>query len=517
MSLPVQSNTNSIAYATSVDSQLAQIWLYNPSYALYQDPEAPEKQCKDLVISGSLDHLHRSIVGHNYSFEPKTDDVPGRALANLVEQLTKEQRGFSQMLYNLARADHRGCTWGRIFPERRVLALGDGRPREWTVIARVKDVDNRRFRLTQNWGASPPPPATSSAELARIVERTPGLNSPLPVSPQGYESEAVGRWRWEFDRGYLATGGRGSWYQPLENSAPLDHWIMHVVDTTEWGMGYGWGLQDELQAYFWLKGTFLRWAAQAAERFGQGFLVVKNKALRDGLAVGMGQAGKLQATVNVIRAFRSQNFAAVDELSDVQLIDMPGEGMNWLYEWVKYFDNAMRQRILAALQPTGASESGKGGYSSGKVEEGSTDSMVAYLRSPLEETWTHAGVHFLIQHNEQNLRELGLWGIGDPRLRLKGKEQRDGELMLKWFDFAMKARIPVKKEDFYEASGLSAPNEEDEADGLIDFPEVVAPGAGLDDPVQPFGGGGDRAPVGEGGGAVGDHAPRAGRLNGSAA
>lgn len=516
MPLPLTQNANSITYATSVDAALASIYLYNPSYALYQDPEAPEKQVRDLVISGSLDHLHRSIVGHSWHFEPKTNDKSGRALANILEELTKEQRGFSQSLYNLARASHRGCTWGRIFSEKRVLKIGDGKEREWTVITKVRDVDNRRFRLTQNFGANNADLTRgnpSSSELARRVEETPGMNSPLPMSPAGYNTENLGAWRWEMDRGYVGGGGRGgsTWFQPIEQSAPFDHWILHVVDTTEWGCAYGWGLQDELQSYFWLKGTFLRWAAQAAERFGQGFLVVKTKALRDGMAKGMSQAASLQQTVNVIRTWRSNNFAAVDELSDIQMVDMAGEGMKWLWEWVKYFDNAMRQRILAALQPTGSSEGG-GGYSSGKVEEESTDSMVAYLRTPLEETWTHTGVHFLVQHNEQNLRELGLWGIGDPRLRLMGKEQRDGELMLKWFDLAARLKIPVKKSDFYEASGLSAPNEEDGDDDLIEYPDLA-----VDDPNAPFDpqpDGRDAAPIGEGGQAVGD---RKGQLNGAAA
>jgi len=502
MTLPFSGNANQIAYASSVASQLAQVWLYDPSFSLTQDPETPEKMLRDLVISGALDHLQRSIVGHGFSFEPKKDSSQGRDLAKVVELLTKEQRMFPQSLYNLSRATFRGATWGRIFSEKRTLAIGDDKLREWTVISKVKDVDKRRFRLVQDSSQSASSllaRGLSSAELAAAVEETPGLNSPLG----GWDAGVLGTFRWEFWRGYGGPSQPGFWWSKLEEAAPLDRWICHVTDTSEQGMGYGYGLADELYAFFWLKGSFLRWAAQSAERYGQGFLVAKTRALRDFMAKGYSQPAALAATVQIMRTFRSENFAAVDELTDFQMIDMPGEGMRWIYEWVKYLDNGMRQRILAALQPTGSGD-GSGGFSSAKVEEGSTDSMIAYLRSPLEETWTHTGSRFLVEHNEENLRELGLWGIGYPKLLLKGEDQRDIEQMLKVFDLAARLKIPVRLEDFYRIFRLTPPNEKFEA---IDYPEVIptgTTGSGLDNFSEPFdeSSSDEGTPIGEGGTSV---------------
>lgn len=493
MAFPFPGSTNAIGYATSVSAALAQVWLYDPSFALRQDAECYEKQQRDLVVSGALDVLQRSIVGHAWHFEPDTTgdtalDRKGRDLARIVESLTKQQRFFPQALYNLSRATHRGASWARIYSEKRVLRIFDGKPREWTVVSKVKDVDKRRFRLVQ----------------APLLAGSPG--APVPVSPlEGADAGALGRFRWEFYRGYDVLGQSNGQWQSLESAAPLDRWVMHAPDTSEWGLGYGYGLADELQAFFWLKGTFLRWAAQAAERYGQGFLFVSTKALRDGMAKGMSQAAALQATVNVIRQWRSENFAAVDEASKVELLDMPSEGMRWIFEWVRYLDNGMRQRILAALQPTGSGD-GDGGYSSAKVEEGSTEDMVHYLRSPLEEAWTHSVAQFLVRENEPHLRELGLEGLTLPRLRLKGRERRNVEEMIKVFDLAARLKIPVRLEDFYQVFNLTPPNEEDQA---ISYPEApVAGGFGLDDPSKPFGhdesDGDERGPVGEGGGAVAD-------------
>ena len=510
MSLPFGNNANQIQYASSVASQLAQVWLYDPSFALTADPEIPEKMLRDLVISGSLNHLQLSIVGHGYSFEPKEDSPNGRELAKVIEGLSKEQRLLPQSLYNLSRATFRGAAWGRIYSERRVLTIGDGKAREWTVVSKVKDVDKRRFRLVQDYGANPRSlEGLSSATRARLTDQARGFDSPTPAP---FNAAGVGNFRWEFWRGYggVGSGNPGSWWSRLEDAAPYENWIMHVTDTSEQGMGYGYSLADELYAYFWLKGTFLRWVSQAAERFGQGFLVMTGKALRDGMAKGMSQSQSFQAAVNIVRTARAENFVALDENIDVKLLDMPAEGARWLYEWVKYLDNGMRQRILSALQPTGSGD-GDGGYSSAKTEEGSTDSMVAYLRAPLEETWTHTVVRFLYEHNEANLRELGLWGQGYPKILLKGEDQRDLEQMIKVFDLAARLKIPVRLEDFYRIFRLTPPNEQFEA---IKYPEVMPLGGGLDDGAGPFdegdggaaGEGAERKPVGEGGGAVGDAA-----------
>lgn len=497
MTLPLAGTANQVAYSTSVAAQLAQVWLWDPAYALSQDPEVYEKMLRDIVVSGALDHLQRSIVGHDFSFEPEEDTKQGRDLATVVEALTKKQRFFPQSLYNLSRATFKGAAWARIYPKKMKLKIFDGVEREWTVVDKVRDVDKRRFRLTQSHASEldgQHGSALTSLEKAALVEKTPGLNSPT-----GYDAGPLGNFRWEFDKGWDGRNSSSMWWQSLERAAPYDHWVLHVPDTSEQGMSYGYGLADELYYFFWLKASFLRWAAQSAERYGQGFLVAKTKALREYMAKGYSQAAAMAATVQVMRTVRSENFIAVDELTDFTMIDMPGEGMRWIFEWVKYLDNGMTKRILAALQPTGGSDS-TGGFSSAKVEEGSTESMISYLRSPLEETWTNTVVRFLVEHNEANLRELGLWGIGLSRLRLKGKESRDIEQMIKVFQLARELEIPMSRSYFYSVFNVPAPNED--AD-VIKYPVAAQPGfesgLGIDR-------GGDlddeREPIGEGGSSV---------------
>lgn len=487
MSLPysTQGSQGQTVYSTGIASSLISSWLWDPSPALEQDPAMPEKLLKDPVIAGACDHLFRSVVGHSYSYEPcDPDSRDERSLAAVVEGLTRQTQALPQTLYNLARATFMSAAWGVLFPKQVKLRLGDGKEREWTVVGRVRDVDKRRFRLSR----IPQTPVTPPPGV--------GVGQANAITSQGAGAQ-LGAFRWEFHRGFDWRDNASVWWGPLDVVAPNDRWMLHVPDTSERGLSYGYGLIDDLAPYFWMKSKVLSWGMQGLERWGQGFLLAQVEALRDGLAKGSGQANALQQTVTNIRKWRSENFAAVDADTKISLLDMPSTAEASCRAWIEYLDNVMRQRILAALQPTGSGD-GDGGYSSAKVEEGSTDNMVAYLRGPLEETWTQTFVRFLIEHNQENLTEIGLYGLPYSRLKLRGKEHRDLDQVVKLFEAAMRMKIPTRLEDWYSMTGMTAPNDEDH---VIVWPEVAVPGQPMDG-ASPF----DREPVGEGDSAVADAA-----------
>jgi hypothetical protein len=460
---------------------------------------------RDCTISGAYDHLQRSIVGHDYHFEPKDPKNPKhRALCAIQEQLTKEMRGLSQSLYNLSRASFYGATWGYIEPGTVELTI-DGKTRTWTIIKRVRDVNKRRFRLS-NVGSTPEqsgilyggrdmvdPRERERERRTLVMERINGgvysLSKDQPDAPE------LG-WRWQFHP------GPGRWWQDLIKCAPADRFIQHVVDTSEQGLAYGYGQADELYFLFWAKQNILRFGLQGLERWGQGFLYAKIKALRDGMPKGQSQQGAIQQTLKWLRAQRAENLSVVDADTELGMIDMPATANAQCLAWVEYLDHEIVKRILSALQPTGGSD-GTGSYSSAAVEETSTDATVAYLRSPLEETWTHGPGKFLIDHNQENLAELGLAGIPSGRLRLQGREKRDVELVLKSLEMMQKLGLPMVKSEVYKLLSFTQPNE-DHGDDVINFPKPVA-GAdqdglfGPDGTEKPM-----REPIEREGEAVGD-------------
>jgi hypothetical protein len=510
MALPnAVSSAQQIVYATGVASSLVTPWLYDPSIALQADPAVYEKLLRDCTISGAYDHLQRSIVGHSVSYEPRDPKNPRhRLLSAVLEDLTRETDDLAQSFYNLSRARFMGATWALLVPERRLLAIGDDKPRWWTVIARVRDIDKRRFRIARVGS----PQAAGELYGGRLGPPPEGAKD-----PQGYggaPSAGTGggepaRWRWEFHR------GPSFWWEPLENCAPPDRWIQFVPDTSERGLAYGFGQADDLYEYFWIKQQILRFWTQGLERWGQGFLYASIDNLSNyAKARGVPLATALQQTVNEMRKWRSENLAAVDKGVELKLLDLPSAANEACITGVQYLDAELTKAILSALQPTGGN-AGSGSYSSSKVEEGSTDTAVAYFRALLEQRWTATYARFLVEHNQDNLAELGLERLRASTLRLRGKEQRDIETMLKVYEFCAARGVPVRRSEFYETTQLTPPNDEDGEGDVLRFENAPAQGAGQDRPGLDLEerGNGLRAPVGDGGEAVGENAHR----NGSAA
>lgn len=500
MALPNSiTSANQIVLATGVSSALSQIYLYDPSVALQADPAAPEKILRDCTIAGAYDHLQRSVVGSSLAYAPRDPkNKKHRALASIQEDLTRETDSLSQSLFNLSRATFMGAAWALMVPERRLLTIGDGKPRWWTVIARVRDIDKRRFRIVRDLTPDPEP---SRYALSPEPDAGAALS---PSGTTGTLNPSVGSWRWEM---YRAPGFR---WEPLALVAPADRWIQHVPDTSERGLAYGFGQSDTVYEFFWIKQQILRIWVQGIERWGQGFLYAQIDNLAQyAKARGVSLQQALAQTVQQMRTWRSENLAAVDKGTELKLLDMPTAGNEACLTGVQYLDREIVKFILSALQPTGGGDD-TGGYSSSKVEEGSTDNTVAYLRSPLEERWTATFARFLVEHNQDNLAELGLDKIRAQPLQLKGKEVRDVKTMLEVFQFCAANGIPVRRSELYEALQLTAPNGDEEDGDVLTFPKPVM-GAGLDSPgadldSEP----GLRRPVGSGRSAVADEPARNG-------
>jgi hypothetical protein len=510
MALPFSaSSANQIVYPTGIASALAQVWLWDPGYALQEDPAIYEKMLRDPVVAGALDHLERLIVGHDWSYQPREDEKEDRELSRVLEGLTRKQRGFPQAIKNLSRASFMGASWGLIFPERRKLRLGDGKEREWTVIAKVRDVDKRRFRLTQAYtlGQQTPSKVPDVGQL-RNTDRSVELEKEVSAAQAAgrFPPTALGSFRWEFHRGWDYRNHSSLWWAPLSATAPDERWIQHVPDNSERGLGYGFGWADDVYFYWLGKQNVMKYGLQGLERWGQGFLYARVKALREGgYAKGANQASVMQNTLASMRTWRAENYAVVDENTELALLDMPATAEAACREWIEYFDREITKRLLAALQPTGGGK-GSGSFSSSKIEEGSTDSMVAYLRTVLCETWDHTATAFLVEHNQDNLAELGLLGVEAGGLQLRGKETRAIDDVVKVFTLARDLQRPVRNEDFYSWTGLTAPNDEDEA-VVFDLPAAPL-GVGAMDQVEA-----ERGPVGSGGESVAE----VGHKNGVAA
>jgi hypothetical protein len=486
-----------------VASWLSQVLGFDPALGLAEDPEFYEKVLRDSAVASALDHLQKLVVGSDFYHQPRGDTREDRVLAKVLDELQQETEDFPTSLYNLAAASWKGATWAELRLARRILRIGDGKPRVWTVIREAKDVDKRRFRLTR----------AAATPITENLSRAPG-GSPRLLDAAGspYKGPLTTKWRWEFNRGYGSANSTSAWYAPLTDVAPLDQWCLHRVDTSERGLGYGYGLAEDLYFGIYAKGAVVKNLLQAIDRFGQGFLIQKVPGLRMGGPGGMTPEQKIQAVVGTLRKYRSQNVYACDADDEIQVEGVPGESIDACMRVISYFDDMHTMRILASTRSMGGKEGGA--FAQAKVEEGSSDANVAFLRSPLEERWTNTGTRLLVKKNAGNLAELGIpTFLSTPRLRLRGRKMLDPEKAAVALDMAIKLRLPLVKREVYDLLEFSQPNPEDDPNEVLQTgelqalleqrPEVASRVNGASDrAIEAAKNTGERAAVGEGGGSV---------------
>ena len=524
MPLPynVQS-TNGDQYAYGVSTGVLGWRLPDPDPALQQDAAAPEKMLAYPAIGGAQRHLVVNVVGSEWSMRPEGKARQARDLAGVVEQLMRKTRGLSQILGNLTMASFMGSAWGRIRTETKILTIGDGKPREWTVVAGVDDIDKRRFRRIR---VEPNGRRVDSSLIlpTGVLEPVVGPDGQPSMRPrmkrQGepvFDGEAEGEtdratWHWEFHGGQDYHDNLSPDWHPVQESIPLNRLIQMVFDTREWGLGFGFGDSQSVYWPFYSATNILQNILRLSQRFGQGLLDVEVEILGNG-ARGQSPATILQNAVNAYAKQLQGTVIAHDSKTKVKAIDFPAAALDSQLGLLRYFDGEMRTRILGAadqVTPT-AGGSGSSGYAKSKTGADEADSLTNFMRSPLQDCWTSRVVlPILLDENRENLLELGLWGADAPTFAIIGQENYDPEQQGRVLLSAKQLGLPVSKKEAYRRLGLTEPAPDDDALEPAALGSLLGQ-AGIPGAAPPPGGAGDpvgaeprpdpeapRAPVGDG-------------------
>lgn len=457
MTLPEATNSaNGQRYAYNIWSLLNQSVLYDPDQALEKDPEAFEKMQRDAVISGAFDQLHIQVAGADWTFSAGGPQKEDRRLAGVMEQLLRRTQRFPSILYNLAMADFKGCTWGLAELEEQEIRI-DGLLRKWWVVKSVKDVDKRRIRLQRFEGAPEEPPFFR------------------------WMIYAQGQWN---DSGSV-------WWKDLDEIKPEERWIQHIVDTSERGLGYGYGLAADIYYLFYIKAQALKILMQGLGRWGNGIVTHGIDGLRDGdpsgTPGGMGQQSQQKAVAALASLVKMRQEASYvyDSRDKLDIMKMPADGAEFCLQVVNYADAAIKKRILGPA-PGAETDDGKGSHARDKVREAQGRDKIRFLQAALETTWDERITRpILIERNLKNLEELGLLNAAQPTLRIAGRESYDPEIGGRVLFTASQLGMPVRKDEAYSLLGLTPPNEGDE---VLDPREIAMLARGS---VQP----GDQGPV----------------------
>ena len=206
--------------------------IWDPSYALSEDPQAWEKAQLDAVVSGAIDRNLLSVAGTEWELEPYSEEEGDVLLGTILQSLLEKIPKFAQARKNLATAKFRGSSFAWVTGSIRNLRLGeDTQTRTWFVPGRMHDIDRRNIRA-----------------VTELVDD----QTPWRFRWQWYDSR-LKQWRWvNF------------------NERPM---IRRVCADQESRFGYGRGIMDAIYFTNYIRAKVMKDGLQGIQRWAQGLLV----------------------------------------------------------------------------------------------------------------------------------------------------------------------------------------------------------------------------------------------------
>lgn len=388
-------------------------WIHDPSFALGTDEMVYEKVRRDAISAQAMIYRRHLVAGREVLVEPAAaNDKAHQVAAKIVEELLKQIMGFGDARFCLSQAIFRGSAYTIMEGRRETQSLAGLPAVQWWIPKRLLDVDRRRFRLAYN------------PELRRA--------------------------EWLF-----WSVERDAW-EPLQYP---EWFVRHVYQRTEDSLGYGRGLLDALHYYQASKMRVVQEGLSAAERFGQGFILVGVDGLNVG-SPGRSNDAVARQYLDRINKHRARNAFVHDKLDEVKLLEGFGQGWQLIRELLNYLDNAIRVLVLGANLPTSATSGGS--FALAEVQQSSTEALIAFDRELLAETLTRDLVGFVWAINRPAFRALGLGGVRPPVLSVRQEKKADPESVSRLVESALRSGLKLKTDEVYRKLGFTAPGPEDE-------------------------------------------------------
>lgn len=413
------------------------IQLHDPSLWLLREPELEEKMLRDADIAHAVQYRRHAVAGQRWACVPRVERSPRGPLAVAVaSELLAGIRQFTQARLNLARAFFSGARFGFIHGKTKLLKIGDGKERTWWCPWYIEDRDKRYYRVV-------PEHDDTSHTLAAHWER------------------------WDLVRMDWVT----------ETVADARQTIRHVYQDDQASLGHGRGLREALGWWWYAKAHVFEESLTAVERFAQGILTAKIDGARDA-ATGLPNEELIRQWSAVLEDLRSRHVLVYDKADQVEFVQMNASGWELLHTLRDELRSTIFTLILGANLTTSANEGGS--YALAQVQENSTEMLIQYDRTVLEETLTDDLLGCIWFKNHANLVELG---IADemPRFSLAQEKMEDPKLRADVASVLSGMGVELALDDVLEQTGFRRP---EPGEDVIKKPA----------PVDPFGLGGLGAP-----------------------
>lgn len=431
MTVPLQ--TRAFAdeeYVGALRSAYAGVKLYDPSFALAQDPDVWEKMLRHPTIRTEVEKRLHAVAGRHWHVEPASDAEDDKQKAEIVEEIIRRVRGLNMARYRLASAIFHGRSYGYVEGGRVPAVLGPegSGPMEWWIPAGIRDIDHRGVRLVPEW----------DRETGRVVS-------------------------------YVEVRSlSGQFWKRLDadDAAAL---IPVVYADEESRLGYGRGLIEAMYYAFYAVGRLIQEGHAGVERWAQGLVVAQVDAEAHG---GTDKTSEATATRmrDTLADMKSKHILVVDKRDNVTVQWPQGTGHQMIEAFIRYWDERLTALISGSLRPSGQGDGGA--YAQAKIEAESSQSLIAYDRDVLDEAVTERLLGLVCRMNMANFAALGLGDAGRPRFQTRDEVRDDPAAAAQVIATALGAGVPLRRAEVYERLGFTPP-----ADGE-DVIEGRAGGAG---------------------------------------
>lgn len=425
--------------------------VYDPDYALSKEPDPYEKVRKDPVIAAAIEDRLHGIAGAHWKWEPASDRIEDKAVANIFEEITKRCENFLESRYELAQAVILNRSYGYMEGGRVWEAFGDRPVQNWWCPTRITDIDRRRFRY------------------APFHYRNPETGEPEFIV--NLELFSITRQRWE-------TVGNPEWF------------IQHIYANEEARLGYGRGLLECIYFYHYAKTIVIREGLSALEKFARGILVGRIDGLRNG-SKDRTNAQVQAAFQDVLQNMMARHVITMDKNDEVDVLDGSASGNAQITEFLRYFDEAIIRVVTGSVLPMG-SNSDVGSNARSTTEDQRTEILYQYDRQLMDASITKCLGGKIWAYNRAQFAAAGLGGARMPAFQTIQERKEDHKLNAEVATLMINAGLPLRLDEVYKRTGWTRPGPDD---------ETIERAAQM--PFDPMGGAPGGMPGGEGGGFPG--------------
>lgn len=400
--------------------------LYDPSYALAQDPDIWEKMLRDPHIRHQVDHRSRMVAGKSWRVVAgEEEDDAAQKLADVVRSAFEQIQKFTASRQGIAMDGIFLGSGYRYIESRRVReTLAKTPVMRWRLPTYLMHIGRSRFRFDPEWTDA----GTNGEQNVRLVAKL-----------------------WPLD---YRNGG-----EAVELSKEDSQTIIRVAySDDEARLGYGRGLMDSIYFAFYAKMKLVQEGLDSAEVWARGLPIAKIDATAHG---GKDATNQDMATtfLRVMRKMAREYGVAIDNRDDIDIKWPAGSGWKIIKELIDYWDDKISSLCLSSKLPTGGGGDGAGSYARAETEEGSMEALVAGDRDVLDDSFSRHLIGWFCRQNHENIVTLGLDQAKKPKFVTGEEAGKDPEEALNRLRTAREMGMDVDTTEAYGLLDLTPPED----------------------------------------------------------